>query len=92
MITSLTDVPALVVTLGKYLSESIDRPQTELGAANTMRLLNFIFLTFFTKPTKINNIPNLTTDETSKLVPQIVFIDDNSGHIQALKDTIGEYL
>ena len=87
MITSLTDVPALVVTLGKYLSESSDRPQTELGAANTMRLLDLL-----TKPTRIDNIPNLTTDETSKLVPLIVFIDDNSGHIQALKDTIGEYL
>ena len=87
MITSLTDVPALVVTLGKYLSESTDRSQTELGAANTLRLLDLL-----TKPTRIDNIPNLTTDETSKLVPQIVFIDDNSGHIQALKDTIGEYL
>ena len=87
MITSLTDVPALVVTLGKYLSESIDRPQTELGAANTMRLLDLL-----TKPTRIGNILNLNTDETSKLFPLIAFVDDNAGHIQTLKDTIGEYL
>ena len=86
MITSLTDVPALVVTLEKYLSESTDRSQTELGAANTMRLLDLL-----TKPPKINNIPDLNADETSKLSPLIVFVDDNAEHIQTLK-TIGEYL
>ena len=90
MITNLTDVPALVVTLGKYLSESTDRSQTELGAANTMRLLDLL-----TKPTTIDNIPDLpdlNADETSKLSPLIAFVDDNAGHIQTLKDTIGEYL
>ena len=84
--SNLNDVPALVVTLDKYLNGSTDRLQTELGTVETKRLLELL-----SKPTG-TIIPGLNEADVAKLFPLIVFVEEKAGQILTLQNALGEYI
>ena len=86
LISNLTDVPALVITLDKYLSGSTNRLQTELGTVEIKRLLELL-----SKPTG-TNIPRLYEVHVAKLIPLIVFVEEKAGQILTLQNALGEYI